>query len=74
MTQIRPTKYYTIPRAQLENVFASLHEFTNFVVLEVQRVLYAENLGVTVAAFVLSYVSYVLIKFLPVWGLILVGS
>jgi len=74
MTQIRPQKYYTIPRENLEMIFAEIHEFLNFVVLEFQRVLYVENLSVTIVAFVASLISYYLVKLMPLFGLLIVGD
>jgi hypothetical protein len=74
MTQVRPHKYYTIPRENLEMFFAEVHEFLNFVVLEFQRILFVENLGVTILAFVSSLVGYFLVKFMPIWGLLLLAD
>jgi len=74
MTQIRPQRYYTIPRDNLEMFFAEVHEFLNFVVLEFQRIIYVENLTVTVASFVVSLISYNLVKFMPLWSLLLLGN
>lgn len=74
MTQLRPKKYYVIPREHLEVLFVEAHDFLNFVVLEFQRVLFVENLGYTVASFFLSLISYFLIKLLPLWSLILIAD
>jgi len=74
MTQLRPKKYYTIPREHLEVLFAEAHDFLNFIVLEFQRVLFVENLGYTSAAFGLSLISYFMIKLLPLWSLILIAD
>lgn len=45
----------------------------NFFVIEFQRVLFAENLARTIAAFLAAFISYWLIKFVPLWGLSLIG-
>lgn len=74
MTQLRPRQYYTIPRENLEIIFAEAHDFLNFVVLEFQRVLFVEHLGYTIASFVLSFVGYFLIKYLPLWSLVLLAD
>jgi len=74
MTQVRPHKYYTIPRENLEMIFAEVHEFLNFVVLEFQRILFVENLTVTVLAFVTSLMGYFLVKFMPIWSLTLLAD
>lgn len=74
MTQVRPQRYYTIPRENLEMVFAEIHEFLNFIVLEFQRVIFVENLTVTVASFILSVVGYNLVKFMPIWSLLVLSD
>lgn len=42
-SQLRPRRYYTIPRETLDIVLGDVHELVNFVVIESQRVLFAEN-------------------------------
>ncbi|KAF3942280.1 hypothetical protein ABW19_dt0204027 [Dactylella cylindrospora] len=71
MTQVRPQRYYTIPRQNLDMFFAEVHEFLNFVVLEFQRIIFVENLTVTIASFVVSLIAYNLVKFMPIWSLLL---
>jgi hypothetical protein len=48
-TQLRPRKYYTIPRETLDAAIGDVHELINFFVIEAQRVLFAENVYVTAA-------------------------
>jgi hypothetical protein len=48
-TQLRPRKYYTIPRETLEAAIGDVHELINFFVIEAQRVLFAENVSASVA-------------------------
>ncbi|KAF3917364.1 hypothetical protein ABW21_db0202740 [Orbilia brochopaga] len=74
MTQVRPQRYYTIPRENLEMVFAEIHEFLNFIVLEFQRVIFVENLTVTITSFVFSLVGYFLVKFMPIWSLLILAD
>ncbi|KAF3918737.1 Reticulon-2 [Arthrobotrys entomopaga] len=74
MTQVRPQRYYTIPRENLEMVFAEIHEFLNFIVLEFQRVIFVENLTVTMTSFVLSLIGYFLVKFMPIWSLLILAD
>ncbi|KAI9811085.1 MAG: hypothetical protein M1827_005667 [Pycnora praestabilis] len=73
-TSFRPKKYYTIPRESLERVLEDVQELINFFVIEFQRVLFAENLLHTITAFTACLISYWLIKFLPLWGLSLIGT
>lgn len=72
-SSLRPKKYYTIPREFLESSLEDVEQLINFFVIEFQRVLFAENVVHTVAAFLASVVSYWLIKFVPLWGLSLIG-
>lgn len=50
-----------------------VEQLINFFVIEFQRILFAENLARTIAAFLAAVVSYWLIKFVPLWGLSLIG-
>ena len=47
-TKMRPKKYYKIPRETLESMMEDLTELANFFVIEFQRVVFAENVVVTV--------------------------
>ena len=47
-SQMRPKRYYTIPRETLESVMEDLVELANFFVIEFQRIVFAENVGVTI--------------------------
>ncbi|WPG99992.1 Hypothetical protein R9X50_00281600 [Acrodontium crateriforme] len=70
-SKVRPKKYYTIPRETLETILVDVEQLINFFVIEFQRIIYAENVYTTVAAFVSSFATYYLIKIMPVWGLTL---
>jgi len=74
VSQMRPRRYYTIPRENLESIFEEIHDFLNFVVVEFQRVVFVENLFTTVASFVASFFGYFLIKYLPFWSLAFLGT
>jgi hypothetical protein len=71
---MRPKKYYTISKESLERFLDDLEQLINFVVIEFQRVLFAENIWATSAAFLSAFVSYWLIKWLPLWGLALMST
>ena len=47
-TKMRPKKYYTVPRETLESIMEDLVELSNFFVIEFQRVVFAENVYVTI--------------------------
>ncbi|KAL1592426.1 hypothetical protein SLS59_009779 [Nothophoma quercina] len=73
-SQFRPRQYFTIPKASLERLLDDVEQLINFFVIESQRIVFAENVYVTIAAFFASLFSYFLIKFVPVWGLALIGT
>lgn len=43
-SQLRPRKYYTVPRDALDVLIGDVHELVNFIVIEAQRILFAENI------------------------------
>jgi ABC-type multidrug transport system fused ATPase/permease subunit len=73
-TRIRPRKYFVIPKESLERFLDDVEQLLNFFVIEFQRVLFAESLWATVLAFVSAFVSYFLIRFVPLWGLTLITT
>lgn len=73
-TQLRPRKYYTIRKESLERFLDDVEQLINFVVIEFQRIVFVENIWVTSAAFSASFLSYWLIKWLPLWGLTLLAT
>ena len=40
-TQLRPRKYFTVPRETLDAVIGDVHELINFFVIEAQRIFFA---------------------------------
>lgn len=73
-SQLRPAKYYTLPRETFDNIFGDVHELLNFFVIESQRIVFAENVYASAAAFVAAFLSYFLVKIVPYWGLALIGT
>ncbi|KLJ11039.1 hypothetical protein EMPG_13677 [Blastomyces silverae] len=67
----RPRKYYTIPKDTVESILEDLEQLMDFFLIEFQRILFAENLTYTLAAFTAALTSYWLVRFLPIWGLAL---
>lgn len=47
-SKMRPKRYYTIPKEWLETMMEDLTELINFFVIEFQRIVFAENVGVTI--------------------------
>ncbi|MCJ1477400.1 hypothetical protein MMC13_006071 [Lambiella insularis] len=72
-SSFRPRKYYTIPRESLESTLEDVEQLINFYVIEFQRLLFAENVLHTIAAFAAALIAHGLIKVLPLWGLSLIG-
>lgn len=42
-SQIRPKKYYTLPKDSIDRLTSDVHELINFFVIESQRIVFAEN-------------------------------
>ena len=42
-SSFRPRKYYKIPKEALESSLDDLEQLVNFFVIEIQRILFAEN-------------------------------
>ncbi|OTB06332.1 hypothetical protein M426DRAFT_115660 [Hypoxylon sp. CI-4A] len=74
VTQLRPRKYYTVPRETLDSLIGDVHELINFFVIESQRVLFAENVPVSAIAAIGAFLSYYLVKIVPYWGLALIAT
>ncbi|GAP93468.1 putative cell lysis protein [Rosellinia necatrix] len=72
-SQLRPRRYYTIPRETLDAMIGDIHELVNFFVIEAQRIVFAENVTVSSAAALSAFFSYFLAKIVPYWGLALLG-
>jgi ABC-type multidrug transport system fused ATPase/permease subunit len=73
-SQMRPRKYWLIPRESLSRFLDDVEQLINFFVIEFQRILFAENVYATVAAFIAAFASYFLIMFVPLWGLSLIST
>ncbi|KAK4197295.1 Reticulon-domain-containing protein [Triangularia verruculosa] len=73
-TQLRPRKYYTVPRETLDAVIGDVNELINFGVIEAQRILFAENVWASAAVALGAFISYYLVKVVPYWGLALIAT
>lgn len=73
-TQLRPRKYYTVPKETLDAMIGDVHELINFFVIETQRILFAENITASAAAALGAFLSYYLVKVVPYWGLALIAT
>ncbi|BDD63742.1 hypothetical protein MAP00_008605 [Monascus purpureus] len=73
-SSFRPRRYYTVPKETVEAVLEDVEQLLDFFLLEFQRILFAENVIHTVAAFSAAFIAYFLVKFLPLWGLSLLSA
>ena len=48
-SQMRPKRYFTIPRDSLERFLDDVEQLINFFVIETQRIIFAENIYATSA-------------------------
>jgi len=48
-SQMRPRKYYTMPRETLDAMIGDVHELVNFFIIETQRIIFAENVFASAA-------------------------
>lgn len=73
-SQIRPRRYYTVPRDTLDTLIGDVHELVNFFVIESQRIVYAESIPSSIAAWIAAFLSYFLVKLVPYWVLAIIGT
>jgi hypothetical protein len=71
MSRLRPRQYRKIPEPVLNDTLKDVHDLLQFLVVEAQRVVYAEKLDRTVAAFVGFTSLYWLVKVLSPFALTL---
>jgi hypothetical protein len=63
-----------VPRDTLDTLIGDVHELINFFVIEAQRIIFAENIPASIAAFVSAFISYYLVKLVPYWGLAIIST
>jgi Reticulon len=66
--------YYQVNKVVFDALFNELANVTNFLVLEFQRLLFAENTAHTAAAFLISFLAYKSVRFIPLWSLTLIAT
>src|SRR5208282_3840003 len=55
-------------------LFREIANVFNFMVLEFQRLFFAEKTSHTAIAFIISFLAYKLVRYIPLWGLGLMGT
>ena len=71
---MKPRHYYQVNKDTFDLLFAEIANVSNFFVLEFQRLLFAERTSHTAVAFVISFLAYKLVRYIPLWGLCLLGT
>jgi hypothetical protein len=71
---LKPRNYYQVNKDSFDLLFGEIANVSNFFVLEFQRLLFAEKTSHTALAFVISFLAYKLVRYIPLWGLALIGS
>ncbi|KAJ5454798.1 uncharacterized protein N7458_005754 [Penicillium daleae] len=72
-SSFRPRRYYTIPKETHEAILEDLSQLLDFFLIEFQRILFAENVVHTIAAFTAAFSGYWLVRFVPLWGLAVIS-
>ena len=71
---MKPRTYYQVNKSTFDALFGEIANVSNFFVLEFQRLLFAEKTSHTAVAFVISFLAYKLVRYIPLWGLSLMGT
>ncbi|KAM0351018.1 hypothetical protein ACHAPU_002796 [Fusarium lateritium] len=73
VSRLRPRQYKTVPESTLNATLKDIHDFTQYSVVQVQRILFAEDLEKTFAAFALTSSIYFLCQFMTPFGITILG-
>jgi len=71
---LKPRRYYQVNKDTMDVLFSEMANVANFLVLEFQRLLFAEKTHHTGLAFIISFFAYKLVRYIPLWGLTLMGT
>ena len=71
---LKPRRYYQVNKDTMDVLFSEMANVANFLVLEFQRLLFAEKAHHTGLAFIISFLAYKLVRYIPLWGLTLMGT
>ncbi|KAH6983501.1 Reticulon-domain-containing protein [Ilyonectria sp. MPI-CAGE-AT-0026] len=73
LTRLRPAEYYKVQESTLNATLQDIHDFVQYAVVKAQKLIFAENLDQTFAAFIGLTSLYWLIKIVPPFGLAVLG-
>jgi hypothetical protein len=71
---MKPRQYYQVNKNTFDVIFNEISNVFNFIVLEFQRLVFAEQTSHTAVACVISFIAYKLVRYVPLWGLALTGT
>ncbi|KAG5657929.1 hypothetical protein KAF25_007962 [Fusarium avenaceum] len=73
VSRLRPRQYKTVPESTLNATLKDIHDFTQYAVVQIQRILLAEDLEKTFGAFLLTTSLYFLCQFMTPFGITILG-
>ncbi|KAM5345944.1 hypothetical protein ACJ41O_011805 [Fusarium nematophilum] len=73
LSRLRPKEYRKVPESTLNATLKDVHDFVQYAVVHVQRIIFAQDLDRTFAAFLALTAWYWLIKFVSPFGLAVLG-
>ena len=71
---LKPRQYYQLNKNTFDILFNEIANVFNFMVLEFQRLLFAEKTSHTAVACIISFLAYKLVRYIPLWALALMGT
>ncbi|KAF5678676.1 hypothetical protein FHETE_1117 [Fusarium heterosporum] len=73
VSRLRPRQYKTVPESTLNATLKDIHDFVQYSVVKIQRIIFADELDKTVIAFALTSSLYVLCQFMTPFGITILG-
>lgn len=73
VSRLRPRQYKTVPESTLNATLKDIHDFTQYAVVQIQKILFAEDLEKTFSAFLLTTSLYFLCQFMTPFGITILG-
>jgi gas vesicle protein len=69
VSRMRPRQYKTVPESTLNATLQDVHDLTQYAVVQAQKVIFAEDLEKTFAAFAITTSLYFLVQFMTPFGI-----
>nr|QJQ28867.1 putative reticulon-like protein RtnA [Lipomyces lipofer] len=74
VSSFRSEKYFEISKDVVDPLFSEFTALLNFVLIEIQQIVFVESVPLTVLAFVVSYFTYILVHYVSLWALAFLGT